>query len=35
MFDPVENVIDAIRRGEIVVVVDDENRENEIGRAHV
>lgn len=29
MFDPVEEVIDAIGRGELVVVLDDENRENE------
>jgi len=29
MFDPVKDVIDAIRRGEIVVATDDENRENE------
>jgi 3,4-dihydroxy-2-butanone 4-phosphate synthase len=29
MFDPVEEVLAAIRRGEIVVVADDENRENE------
>lgn len=29
MFDPVEEVIDAIGRGELVVVTDDENRENE------
>jgi 3,4-dihydroxy 2-butanone 4-phosphate synthase / GTP cyclohydrolase II len=29
MFDPIEAVIDAIRRGEMVVVTDDENRENE------
>ncbi|NQT93202.1 MAG: bifunctional 3,4-dihydroxy-2-butanone-4-phosphate synthase/GTP cyclohydrolase II [Lentisphaerae bacterium] len=29
MFDPVEEVIQAVGRGEIVVVTDDENRENE------
>ena len=29
MFDPVEQVIDAVRQGEIVVLTDDENRENE------
>lgn len=29
MFDPVNDVIAAIRRGELVVVTDDENRENE------
>ncbi|MCR4404523.1 MAG: bifunctional 3,4-dihydroxy-2-butanone-4-phosphate synthase/GTP cyclohydrolase II [Candidatus Acetothermia bacterium] len=29
VFDPVEEVIEAIRRGEIVIVVDDEERENE------
>ena len=29
MFDPVEEVIAAFGRGEIVVVTDDENRENE------
>lgn len=29
MFDPVEDVVDTISRGEIVVVTDDENRENE------
>ena len=29
MFDSVEDVIDAIRRGEIVVIADDETRENE------
>ena len=29
MFDPVDDVIAAIGRGEIVVVTDDENRENE------
>src|SRR5690242_21959278 len=28
-FDRVEQAIDAIKRGEFVVVVDDENRENE------
>ena len=28
----VEAAIDAIKRGEVVVVVDDENRENEVGR---
>ena len=29
MFDPVEKVIEAVRRGELVVMTDDENRENE------
>ena len=29
MFDPIEEVIEAIRRGKIVVVTDDEKRENE------
>ncbi|MBL7116187.1 MAG: 3,4-dihydroxy-2-butanone-4-phosphate synthase, partial [Kiritimatiellae bacterium] len=29
MFDPVEDVVEAIQRGEMVVVTDDENRENE------
>jgi 3,4-dihydroxy 2-butanone 4-phosphate synthase/GTP cyclohydrolase II len=29
MFDPVEEVIEAVQRGELVVVTDDENRENE------
>lgn len=29
MFDPVEKVIEAVRRGKIVVVADDESRENE------
>lgn len=29
MFDPIEDVIAAVRRGEIVVVTDDERRENE------
>jgi len=29
MFDPVEKVIEAFSRGEIVIVTDDENRENE------
>ncbi len=28
-FDPIEEVIEAIRRGEMVIVVDDEDRENE------
>ncbi|HLN41275.1 MAG TPA: 3,4-dihydroxy-2-butanone-4-phosphate synthase, partial [Acidimicrobiales bacterium] len=28
-FSPIEDAIDAIGRGEIVVVVDDEDRENE------
>ncbi len=28
-FDPVESVIEAIGRGELVIVVDDEARENE------
>ncbi|MGL4854219.1 MAG: 3,4-dihydroxy-2-butanone-4-phosphate synthase, partial [Lentisphaeria bacterium] len=29
MFDPVEDVINAIRQGQLVVITDDENRENE------
>jgi 3,4-dihydroxy 2-butanone 4-phosphate synthase/GTP cyclohydrolase II len=29
MFEAVERAIDAVRRGEFVVVVDDEDRENE------
>lgn len=29
MFDPVEEVIEAIANGEIVIITDDENRENE------
>ena len=29
MFDPIEDAIEAIRRGELVVVTDDEQRENE------
>ena len=29
IFDPIETCIDAIRRGEIVIVVDDDDRENE------
>lgn len=29
MFDPVEDVVDAIRNGEMVIVTDDEKRENE------
>lgn len=29
MFDPIEDVIEAIKNGEIVIVTDDENRENE------
>ncbi|HIC95512.1 TPA: bifunctional 3,4-dihydroxy-2-butanone-4-phosphate synthase/GTP cyclohydrolase II [Candidatus Bipolaricaulota bacterium] len=29
VFDPIEEVIEAIRHGEIVIVVDDEDRENE------
>ena len=28
-FDPVEEVIEAVRGGKIVVVMDDEDRENE------
>lgn len=28
-FDPIEDVIDAVARGEIVIVVDDDDRENE------
>ena len=37
-FAPIEDVIVAISRGEMVIMVDDEDRENEgdqIGRAHV
>ncbi len=29
MFDSIESALDALRRGEVIVVVDDENRENE------
>ena len=29
MFDPVEDVIEAIKNGEMVIITDDENRENE------
>ncbi len=29
MFDPVEEVIEAVKNGEIVIITDDENRENE------
>ncbi|MBN2686533.1 MAG: bifunctional 3,4-dihydroxy-2-butanone-4-phosphate synthase/GTP cyclohydrolase II [Pontiellaceae bacterium] len=29
MFDPIEDVVEALRAGEIVLVTDDENRENE------
>lgn len=29
LFDPVEEVLDALRRGELIVVTDDEDRENE------
>jgi 3,4-dihydroxy 2-butanone 4-phosphate synthase/GTP cyclohydrolase II len=29
LFDPVEDVLDALRRGEMIVVTDDEERENE------
>jgi len=29
LLDPIEEAIDAVRRGEIVIVVDDEDRENE------
>jgi len=29
MFDPIEEVIDAFRNGEIIIMTDDENRENE------
>jgi len=28
-FDPVEDAVEAIKRGEFVVVMDDESRENE------
>ena len=31
MFDPIEDVIAAIGRGELVIVTDDEGRENEGG----
>ena len=35
-FDSIEDGIKAIARGEMVICVDDEDRENEeIGRAHV
>ena len=29
VLDPMEDVIDALRRGEMVLITDDENRENE------
>jgi 3,4-dihydroxy 2-butanone 4-phosphate synthase/GTP cyclohydrolase II len=29
VFDPVETAVDALKRGEVLVVMDDENRENE------
>lgn len=29
LFDPMEDVLDALRRGEMVLITDDENRENE------
>ncbi|MFA7369507.1 MAG: 3,4-dihydroxy-2-butanone-4-phosphate synthase, partial [Kiritimatiellales bacterium] len=29
LFDPMEEVLDALRRGEMILVTDDENRENE------
>lgn len=29
LFDPMEEVLDALRRGEMVLIADDENRENE------
>ena len=29
LFDPIEDVLDALRRGEMVLITDDENRENE------
>ena len=29
LFDPLEEVLDALRRGEMILVTDDENRENE------
>ncbi|NOU36138.1 MAG: GTP cyclohydrolase II [Kiritimatiellaceae bacterium] len=29
LFDPMDEVLDALRRGEMIVVTDDENRENE------
>ena len=29
MLDPIEDAIEAIRNGEIIIVVDDEDRENE------
>jgi len=29
MFDPVDEIIDAIRRGQLVIITDDEKRENE------
>ena len=29
MLDPIEDAIEAIKNGEIIIVVDDENRENE------
>ncbi len=29
LFDPIEDILDALRRGEMVLITDDENRENE------
>ncbi|MFA7257877.1 MAG: bifunctional 3,4-dihydroxy-2-butanone-4-phosphate synthase/GTP cyclohydrolase II [Kiritimatiellales bacterium] len=29
LFDPIEEVLDALRRGEMILITDDENRENE------
>ncbi len=29
LFDPIEDVLEALRRGEMIIVTDDENRENE------
>ena len=31
ILDKIEDAIESIRRGEIIIVVDDENRENEGG----
>ena len=29
LFDPIEDVIEAFRNGEVIVMTDDEDRENE------
>ena len=32
---PIEEILEDYRNGKMVILVDDEDRENEIGRAHV